>query len=148
MIENGIRIPRLPMVESLARVLGLSPAYLAFGFELPPPEGDSTGSAGFVARLKDARSLRGATLRELAQSAGIVEGTIRALERATMPQLDTPEALAKALRVSPPPGSRSGRGRGNLGGGERPIPRPASSPDAPPAPQPRFVILPVPKFTA
>ena len=101
MIENGIRIPRLPMVEQLARVLGLSPAYLAFGFELPPSEGDSTGSAGFVARLKDARSLRGATLRELAQSAGIVEGTIRALERGTMPQLDTLESLAKALRVSP-----------------------------------------------
>lgn len=101
MIENGIRIPRLPMVESLARVLGLSPSYLAFGFELPPPEGESTGSAGFVARLKDARSLRGATLRELAQSAGIVEGTIRAMDRGTMPQIDTLESLAKALGVSP-----------------------------------------------
>ena len=101
MMENGIRIPRLPMVESLARVLGLSPSRLAFGFELPVDPHEGTRSAGFAGRLKEARSLRDVTVRELGRASGIVEGTIRAMERGTMPQVDTVEAVAKALGVSP-----------------------------------------------
>lgn len=102
MIETGIRTPRLPMVEQLARVLGLSPSRLAFGFEPPvgePHEG--LRSAGFAQRLAEARSLRGVTVRELGRASGVVEGTIRSIGRGALPQVDTLEALAKALSVSP-----------------------------------------------
>jgi len=104
MIENGIRIPRLPMVEQLARVLGLSPSRLAFGFELeliPVVPHEGTRSAGFAARLKEARSLREVTVRELGRASGVVEGTVRAMERGTMPQVDTVERAATSLGVSP-----------------------------------------------
>ena len=101
MIENGIRIPRLPMIEQLARVLGLSPSHLAFGFELSVLPHEGLRSAGFAARLKEARSLRDVTVRELGRASGVVEGTVRAMERGTMPQVDTVEAVAKALGVSP-----------------------------------------------
>lgn len=101
MIETGIRIPRLPMVEQLARVLGLSPSRLAFGFELPVEPHEGLRSAGFAQRLAEARSLRGVTVRELGRASGVVEGTIRSLERGTLPQVDTLEAVAKALGVSP-----------------------------------------------
>lgn len=101
MIENGIRIPRLPMVEQLARVLGLSPSRLAFGLELPVDPYEGTRSAGFAARLREARSLRDVTVRELGRASGVVEGTVRAMERGTMPQVDTVELIAQALKVSP-----------------------------------------------
>lgn len=101
MIENGIRIPRLPMVEQLARVLGLSPSRLAFGLELPVDPYEGTRSAGFAVRLREARSLRDVTVRELGRASGVVEGTVRAMERGTMPQVDTVELIAQALKVSP-----------------------------------------------
>jgi transcriptional regulator with XRE-family HTH domain len=104
MIENGIRIPRLPMVEQLARVLGLSPSRLAFGFELeliPVVPHEGLRCAGFADRLREARSLRDVTMRELGRASGVIEGTVRAMERGTMPQVDTVEAVAKALGVSP-----------------------------------------------
>ena len=101
MIENGIRIPRLPMVEQLARVLGLSPSRLAFGFEFPVEPHEGTRSAGFAARLREARSLRDVTVRELGRASGVVEGTVRAMERGTMPQVDTVERIATSLGVSP-----------------------------------------------
>lgn len=101
MIETGIRIPRLPMVEKLARVLGLSPSRLAFGFDLPVEPHDGLRSAGFAQRLAEARSLRDTTVRELGRASGVVEGTIRSIGRGALPQVDTLEALAKALGFSP-----------------------------------------------
>ncbi len=101
MIENGIRLPRLPMVEQLARVLGLSPSHLALGYELELVPYEGLRCAGFAARLKEARALRDVTVRELGRASGVVEGTIRAMDRGTMPQVDTAEAVAKALGVSP-----------------------------------------------
>jgi transcriptional regulator with XRE-family HTH domain len=101
MMEAGSRLPRLPMVEHLAYVLKLSPAYLAFGVEDAWKPIEGLRSAGFLNRVKEARTGRGLTLREVGRRTGSSEGAIRAIEAGTMPTLDTVEQLAKALAVSP-----------------------------------------------
>ena len=101
-IESGHRIPRLPAVEKLGDALRLSPAYLAYGTEIPwePREGELR-SAGLAKRARAARDALGLTLRDVGGRMGTYASTVQAIERGTVPSLDTLEALAVALGVSP-----------------------------------------------
>lgn len=101
-LEGGSgRVPRLPTVERLANVLHLSPSFLAFGVELPYEPTQEDRSMGFTARLKEELDRQGLSVRALAELAGLSAGGAWALAHGTMPALDTLEAVAKALRVSP-----------------------------------------------
>lgn len=101
MIEHGIRIPRLPMVEHLARALLLSPARLAFGAEDDFAPYGGLLCDDLAARLREARARIGVTVKDLGRRADVTEGAIRALERGGQPTIDTLEQLAVALDVSP-----------------------------------------------
>jgi transcriptional regulator with XRE-family HTH domain len=100
-LEAGTWVPRLPTVERLALALRLSPAWLAFGMEAAWDLTDYVGCSGLAVRVRDARTLRGFSIREVERRAKTAEGSIRAVEAGTMPSLDTLEQIAKALGVSP-----------------------------------------------
>lgn len=101
-LEAERRIPRLPVVEQLANALGISPAWLAFGLDVQCARTDGElGCRKFAERAKQARMARGLTLREVGRRSASSAAAIRTTESGTMPSLDTVEALAKALGVSP-----------------------------------------------
>lgn len=102
-IESGHRIPRLPAVEKLGDALHLSAAYLAYGLDIPwePREDEELRSAGLSERARAARDALGFTLRDVAGRMGTYASTVQAIERGTVPSLDTLEALAVALQVAP-----------------------------------------------
>ena len=100
-LEAGTWVPRLPTVECLAIALRISPSCLAFGLELDWRPGKDFGHRGLAQRAREARALRGFSIREVERRAGTAEGSIRAIEGKTMPSLDTLEQVAKALGVSP-----------------------------------------------
>ena len=95
--------PRLDTVERLAYGLGISPAFLAYGIESDsPPPSLGLRCEGIAARLRQIRISRALTMRTVSQLAGLSHPTTRSTETgATMPGLDTAEALANALGVSP-----------------------------------------------
>lgn len=103
MIEAEVRLPRLPIVERLADALHVSAGWLGFGSDLPwvPPQGDEMRCGGLAERALAQRSLLGLSLREVDRRAAVAEGTIRSIERGTMPTIDTLEQIAGALNVSP-----------------------------------------------
>lgn len=94
-------MPRIHTTEQLARALGVSPAWLAFGIELPYEPATELRSKSFAARLSEARRERGLSMRAVDKRAGISPGSTRSLEAGTMPSLDTLELISKALGVSP-----------------------------------------------
>ncbi len=96
-------VPRLDTVEQIAYALGLSPAFLAYGLESDPKQPtDGLRSEGIATRLRETRSALGLSMRALARAAGLTDTAVRTTETgATMPGLDTAEALANALGVSP-----------------------------------------------
>lgn len=100
-LEEGEVCPRLPKVEQLARALGLSPAWLAFGLGEQAAAEQVPGCAGFAGRVRDARAALGLSAREVDRRAGIGEGGVSDLAVRGQPSLDTLEKLAKALQVSP-----------------------------------------------
>lgn len=98
-IERRTRIPRLPHVVELARTLGVSPAWLAFGVGSPVwahPDLDGIGE-----RIRSVRLTLGVTYREIGTAAGCSEGAVRFVERGTQPRLDTVERIAISLGVNP-----------------------------------------------
>lgn len=101
--EQGQRLPRLDAVERVAYVLGLSPAFLAFGIESDASQ-PTIGSRceGVASRLREARTARGLSALTLATGAGLSHNAVRSTETgASMPSIATAEALAIALGVSP-----------------------------------------------
>lgn len=100
-LEAGTWVPRLPTVERLAIALRISPSWLAFGLELAWKPGTSPGCSGLAQRARDARAVRGFSIREVERRAETAEGAVRAIEGGTMPGLDTLEQIANALGVSP-----------------------------------------------
>lgn len=100
---GGGRVPRLLTVERLANVLHLSPSFLAFGVgvELPYVPTPEPRCAGFADRLRAELDRRDLAVRALAELAGLSAGGAWALAHGTQPALDTLEAVAKALSVSP-----------------------------------------------
>lgn len=100
-IESGDRLSRLPATEKLARALGLSPGFLAYGMTSNAVDSTELGSAGLKERARQVREALGLSIRSVARAAVVIEGTIRSIERGGQPTLDTLEQLAVALGVSP-----------------------------------------------
>ena len=95
-------VPRCDTVELIAYALGLSPTFLAYGIEADClPLADGLRCEGVAARLQETRAARGLSVLALAKQAGLSHTAVGNIERGTMPGLDTAEALAKALGVSP-----------------------------------------------
>lgn len=103
MFEAGPRLPRVSTTEQMARVLGVSAAWLAFGLgeQVAPAEQGPLRCAGLSARAREARAALGLSVREVGRRGGTAEGLARSVENGTMPSLDMLELLAKALQVSP-----------------------------------------------
>lgn len=102
-LEGRESLPRLPTVEQLARVLRVSPGWLAYGLgeaEAPAAQ-DPPRCAGLRDRLRDAAAERDLSLREVARRADAGEGVAVAVARGTLPSIATLEDLARALAVSP-----------------------------------------------
>jgi len=95
-------VPRCDTVELIAYALGLSPTFLAYGIEADGPRlADGLRCEGVAVRLQETRAARGLSVLALAKQAGLSHTAVGNIERGTMPGLDTAEALANALGVSP-----------------------------------------------
>ena len=100
--EDKKRIPRLDAVEKIAYSLGLSPAFLAYGIDADASQPTSSlHSEGVASRVRQMRIARGLSVLAVATAAGLSHTAVGNVERGTMPGLDTAEALAVALGVSP-----------------------------------------------
>lgn len=100
--EAGQGLPRLPSVEKLARALGVSPGWLAYGLgEAAEPVEPGVRCEALAARVEAARAALGVSMREVARRADLTEGTVRSAEGGRLPAIDTVEQLAKALGVNP-----------------------------------------------
>lgn len=102
--------PRLQTLEALSVALSVAPPWLAFGFEGPWDNSARVSSSGLAQRLRETRSALELSLREVErrtrqlaheERVGLSEGAVRRIERGKLPTLDTLEALAVALGVSP-----------------------------------------------
>lgn len=120
---SRVHTPKLNTVEKLAAGLGVSPIYLAFGpegtepFRLKTPsylkndeEPEPQPGAGLYAeryrgcseRLRSSRERLGLSLRELATAATVsYQAVLNTENGATVPRVDTIEAIAVALDVAP-----------------------------------------------
>lgn len=103
LLDRAEKCPRVNTAEKLARVLGVSPAWLAFGLGEAAASGEQgpLRCEGLAARAMEARNARRLSVRETDRMAGNAEGVVKSIEHGGMPALDTLEALAKALGVSP-----------------------------------------------
>jgi transcriptional regulator with XRE-family HTH domain len=100
-LEAGGRLPRLDTVEKLARVLEVSPCWLAYGVEQACEAAENAGVAGLPQRLLLLRQERGLSRRELGRRAGTSDNFVQMTETGTtVPNIAKVEQLAKALQVS------------------------------------------------
>lgn len=101
-LEAGDRVPRVDTVERLAKVLRVSPCYLAFGLGQPcDPVADSL-SPGLAGRLLQLRQERSFSRRELGRQSDTSDNFVYMTETAsTVPNIAKVEQLADALGVSP-----------------------------------------------
>lgn len=100
-LEAGGRVPRVDTVEKLAKVLGVSPCYLAYGVELPCPSTAEMQVSGLPQRLSAVRDERGLSRLELGRLSGTSHTFVRMTETGTtVPNIAKVEQLAKALNVS------------------------------------------------
>lgn len=101
-LEAGGRVPRVDTVERLAKVLQLSPCFLAFGVEQPCDPSEGLLSAGLADRLLQVRESKSISRQELGRCSETSDSLVRMTEtRATVPNIAKVEQLAKALDVSP-----------------------------------------------
>lgn len=123
LIEDGKHVPRVGTLERISEALGISPTWLAYGEEgtlrfkqkrpRPPlpadppiPQPDSRPASerwrGVALRLASTRELRGLTLRQVEDAAGVSRQTILLIEKGeSEPRISTIEDLAVALDVAP-----------------------------------------------
>lgn len=122
-VERGSSIPAIDTIERLAAALGVSPGWLAYGYEgsepfreryprpiFPPPDPVPDDqfrvfrnlSLGFPARLTQARERSGLSMRTLSAAAGVsVQAWSNAEARKAIARVDTAERMAVALGVAP-----------------------------------------------
>ena len=122
-IESGLSVPLLETLERIACSLGMSPGWLAYGYEgnepfreryprpvfepADPSPDDSLRSfralhLGFPARLKQARERSDLSMRTLSTAAGIsVQAWSNSEAGKVVPRVDTCERMAVALGVAP-----------------------------------------------
>jgi len=100
-LEAGGRLPRLDTVEKLARVLEVSPCWLAYGADLLCEESTNASVDTLPDRLLRLRLERGLSRRELGRMAGTSDNFIQMTETGTtVPTIAKVEQLAKALQIS------------------------------------------------
>lgn len=121
--ERARNVPTLETVEKLAAALGIDAAWLAYGheahwqfrkkqprpavpFDAPEPRPGQTPyqrrAASCGERVRQGREQLGVALRPLAEAAQVSYQTVNLIETgATVPRVDTVEALAVALDVPP-----------------------------------------------
>ncbi len=123
-IEIKMNEPRIDTVEHLACALGVSPTWLAFGYDgfeawrerVPrkgePERADPTPQPaqrdcpeayrGIPERLRHAREQSGLSMRAIARATELSAQTIALIEAGrSVPLISNIEAIAKALTVSP-----------------------------------------------
>lgn len=100
-LESKQRVPSVGTIVRLAAALSVSAAWLAFGLDDSSRTDGNESSAGMGERLLAARHERGYSKASLAADAHITPGSILGIERGGQAGLDTVEALAKALGMSP-----------------------------------------------
>lgn len=105
-IEADGRTPGIDTAERIARALGVSPCYFAYGVEgaaLPPREEEGAlRSMSCGERLAQLREACGMSARALGTAAGIAGPTVSAIEHGeNLPSVATAEVLAAALGCSP-----------------------------------------------
>lgn len=100
-LEAGARVPGIDTIERLARTLGVSICWLAFGIEQAHAPDDEPSCASMGQRLRLARDRAALSARALAVTAEISAPTVLRIEKGLFfPRLDTAESLSRALRVS------------------------------------------------
>lgn len=100
-IEQQDRVPRISTVVRLARVLAVSPGWLAFGLG-DPTAPQSQDANELAVRLRALRSRCALSRAALAEAAGVLEGSVQRIEEGRgEANVDTVERLAIALGVSP-----------------------------------------------
>lgn len=100
-LEAGGRVPRVDTLEKLAKVLGVSPCYLAYGADVPCLAQTGTLFADLPQRLSAMRQERGLSRLELGRLSGTSHTFVRMTETGTtVPNIAKVEQLAKALNVS------------------------------------------------
>ena len=100
-LDAGHSLTTVSTLVRLAMALGVSAGWLAFGMgehlaPTPAPAAD-----GMAERLRTIRMLRGHSRMELARMAQISAGTVSYIEQGGQAKVNTVEALAVALAVSP-----------------------------------------------
>lgn len=123
-LETRERCPNIETVERIACVLGISPTWLAFGFdgfepwrERVPRKGEAERPAptpnpgarpcpemfrGIPERLRLAREQSGLSMRAIARATELSAQTVALIEAGrSVPLISNIEAIAKALSVSP-----------------------------------------------
>lgn len=120
---RGLSVPTIETIERLAAALGVSPGWLAYGYEgiepfrerYPRPifePADPTPDdkhrvfralhEGFPVRLQQARERSGLSMRTLSTAAGVsVQAWSNAEAGKVVPRVDTAERMAVALGVAP-----------------------------------------------
>jgi ribosome-binding protein aMBF1 (putative translation factor) len=94
-------MPGVDLVEEIARALGASPGWLAYGQGEPGDVKEVPGCATLGERLRAARAQAGLSVRELGRRTEITYTAIQNAEKGAMPSVARVEALAEALDVSP-----------------------------------------------
>lgn len=93
--------PRLDTVERLADALRVSPGWLAYGIEGEWTASETLRCSQVGTRLREAREAAGLSMNAVGRLAGSSAAAVLGVERGVKPALDTLEALATALGVSP-----------------------------------------------
>jgi transcriptional regulator with XRE-family HTH domain len=102
LIERRQSLPRINTVERFAKLLGVSPSWLAYGEGEPDAVPSESTVAGLGQRLIEARQAKGLSRQALGQQAGLTGQTVANIEvHGMIPRVDTVEMLAKTLEVAP-----------------------------------------------
>ena len=88
-------------IERLATALGVSASWLAYGLDEPEDASSQASRVSMAHRLKALRTQQGQTRTALARLADVTPGTVSYIEEGGQAKVNTVEALALALGVSP-----------------------------------------------
>lgn len=100
-IETAQLLPTVGTVTRLALALGVSPGWLAYGLGEVSTAGLVPTCDDMGARLQAVRIEQGHTKAALARSIQTTPGTVADIENGGQARVNTIEALAKALSISP-----------------------------------------------
>ena len=99
--ETNQRLPTVGTIARLASALGVTAPWLAYGLGDMMADGPAATTDGMGARLQAVRVERGHTKAALARLVDLSPSAFAKIENGGQTGVDTIEALAKALDVSP-----------------------------------------------